>query len=466
MKSYNKALGGFVVAGVMASISLASGPAFAQTLRDALAAAYTNNPELLSQRETLRSTIEGVPQALSNWRPSVTLSGDYSKQWSHLNTRESSGSRDQRRFPHSAGIDVTQPLYRGGRTDAAVGQAEYNVLAAKATLDGREQDTLLAAVIAFMNVVRDKALLDLRVNNEQVLNRQLSATRDRFNVGEITRTDVSQSEARLAGAVAQRVAAEGTLQNSRAAYLNVIGEAPGDLIPPTLPSDLPPSLDATLASARVNHPDVVSAQYSEQSSKENVKLVGGELLPTLSLVGSTTRLWQNTTADSQQTTSTVGLDLTVPIYEKGAVYSRLRSAKILAGRSRLDLDNVRSDTVQGASSAWESLKSARAQIQSFDSQISAAEIALEGVQREAAVGSRTVLDVLDAEQELLNARVSLVSARRDEIVAAYQLKESVGEFTAQRLDLPVNIYNPMEYYDRVRNKWWGTEPPGGTKDDQ
>jgi outer membrane protein len=315
-------------------------------------------------------------------------------------------------------------------------------------------------------VVRDKALLDLRLNNEQVLSRQLSATRDRFNVGEITRTDVSQSEARLAGAVAQRVAAEGTLQNSRAAYLNVIGEAPGDLIPPTIPGDLPPSLDATLASARVNHPDVVSAQYSEQSSQENIKLVGGELLPTLSLVGSTTRLWQSTTDDSQQTTSTVGLDLTVPIYEKGAVYSRLRSAKILAGRSRLDLDNVRSDTIQGASSAWENLKSARAQIQSFDSQIAAAEIALEGVQREAAVGSRTVLDVLDAEQELLNARVSLVSARRDEIVAAYQLKESVGEFTAQRLDLPVNIYNPMEYYDRVRNKWWGTEPPGGTKDDK
>jgi outer membrane protein len=153
----------------MASISLASGPAFAQTLRDALAAAYTNNPELLSQRETLRSTIEGVPQALGNWRPSVTLSGDYSRQWSHLNTRS---PRDQRRWPHSAGLEISQPLYRGGRTDAAVGQAEYNVLAAKATLDAREQDTLLAAVAAFMNVVRDKALLDLRLNNEQVLNRQ------------------------------------------------------------------------------------------------------------------------------------------------------------------------------------------------------------------------------------------------------------------------------------------------------
>jgi outer membrane protein len=347
-----------------------------------------------------------------------------------------------------------------------VSRAEYDVLSAKATLDGREQDTLLSAVVAFMNVVRDKALLDLRVNNEQVLTRQLSATRDRFNVGEITRTDVSQAEARLAGAVAQRIAAEGALQNSRAAYLNVVGEAAGDLVSPTVPADLPPNLDATLAAARVNHPDVVSAQYSEQSSQENVKLVGGELLPTVNLVGSVTRLWQNSTDDSQQTTGTVGVDLSVPIYEKGAVYSRLRSAKITAGKSRLDLDNVRSDTVQAASAAWENLKSARAQIQSFNSQISAAEIALEGVQREAAVGSRTVLDVLDAEQELLNARVSLVGARRDEVVAAYQLKESVGEFTAQRMDLPVNIYNPMDYYDRVRNKWWGTEPPGGTKDDK
>ena len=466
MNSYNKKLGGFVVAGVMASISLASGPAFAQTLRDALAAAYTNNPELLSQRETLRSTVEGVPQALGNWRPSLTLEGDYSKQYSHLNTRGPTGARDQRREPHSAGFSLSQPLYRGGRTTAGVNQAEYNVLAAKATLDGREQDTLLSAVTAFMNVVRDKALLDLRLNNEQVLTRQLSATRDRFNVGEITRTDVSQSEARLAGAVAQRIAAEGTLQNSRANYLNVIGEAPGDLVAPTVPTDLPANLDATLAAARVNHPDVVSAQYSEQASQENVKLVGGELLPTVSAVGSVTRLWQNTTADSQQTTGTMGLDLSVPIYEKGVVYSRLRSAKILAGKSRIDLDNVRSDTIQAASAAWENLKSARAQIESFNSQIAAAEIALEGVQREAAVGSRTVLDVLDAEQELLNARVSLVGARRDEVVAAYSLKEAVGEFTAQRMQLPVNIYNPMEYYDRVRNKWWGTEPPGDAKGEQ
>jgi TolC family type I secretion outer membrane protein len=337
-------------------------------------------------------------------------------------------------------------------------------LAAKATLDATEQNTLLSAVTVFMNVVRDKALLDLRVNNEQVLARQLSATRDRFNVGEITRTDVSQSEARLAGAVAQRIAAEGTLQNSRAAYLNVVGEAAGNLQSPVVPVDLPKSLDATLAAARVNHPNIVSAQYNEQAFQENVKVVGGELLPSVDLFGTATRLWENSSDDSQQTTGTVGVDLTVPIYEKGAVYSRLRSAKILAGRSRIDLDNVRSDTVQAASAAWENLNSARAQIESFQSQISAAEIALEGVQREAAVGSRTVLDVLDAEQELLNARVNLVSARRDEVVAAYQLKEAVGEFTAQRMELPVNIYNPMDYYDRVRNKWWGTEPPGGAKD--
>lgn len=457
MNSYNKKLAGLVFGGALALVVLSTGPAFSQTLREALAAAYTNNPELLAQRETLRSTVEGVPQALANWRPTVTLEGDYGKSWSHLNTRT---PRDARREPHSAGLEVSQPLFRGLRTTASVNKSEFDVLAGRATLDAKEQDILQSAVTAFMNVVRDQALLDLRVNNEQVLGRQLGATRDRFNVGEITRTDVSQAEARLAGARAARVAAEGTLQSSRAVYLNVVGEAPGELIPPTVPEDLPSSLEATLATARVNHPDVQSSMYSEQSAQENIKLVNGELLPTLSLTGSVTRLWQSTTNDSQQTTQAVTLDLSVPIYEKGAVYSRLRSAKILAGKSRLDLDNVRSDTIQAASQSWEALKTARAQIQSFDSQIAAAEIALEGVQREAAVGSRTVLDILDAEQELLNARVSLVSARRDEIVASYQLKESVGEFTAQRLQLPVNIYDPTEYYNRVRNKWWGADVPG------
>ena len=446
----------------MAAIFVAlagAGPVSAQTLREALAAAYTNNPELLSQRETLRGAIEGVPEALGDWRPSVDFSADYGKNRVHLNSRN---PRRTERSPHSFGASITQPLFRGFRTVAGVDKAELDVKAAQAALVDTEQDVLVAAVIAYMDVVRDQAVLDLNIGNEQVLARQLDATRERFNVGEITRTDVSQAEARLAGARAARIASEGTLQNSRATYLNVVGEVPGQLAPPDPPADLPASLETALASASASHPDVVAAQFTERSAQETVKSVGGELLPTLNLVGSVTRLWQSSSDDSQQTTQSITAELDVPIYEQGATYARLRAAKIAAGKSRLDLEVTRRDIVEAANRAWENLKSARAQIVSFDAQIRAAEIALEGVQREAQVGSRTVLDILDAEQELLNARVNLVRSKRDEIVTAYQLKEAVGEFTAARLQLPVKIYDPNEYYNRVRNKWWGTDVPGGT----
>jgi outer membrane protein len=439
-----------------------SGSASGQTLRDALAAAYSNNSELMSQRETLRSTIEGVPQALGGWRPSIDLSADYGKNRVHLNGRS---PRRTERDPRSVGASITQSLFNGFRTTSSVKAAELDVKAAQATLLDTEQDILLSAVVAYMDVVRDQAVLDLNANNEQVLSRQLDATRERFNVGEITRTDVSQAEARLSGARAARIAAEATLQNSRAAYLSIVGEAPGQLLAPEAPADLPPTLEATLASARANHPDVVAAQYTEQSAQEEIKNVQGELLPSLDLVGSITRLYENSGDDSQQTTQSITLELNQPIYEQGVTYSRLRAAKILAGKSRIDLDTVRRDIVETAARSWESLKSARAQIVSFQAQIRASEIALEGVQREAAVGSRTVLDILDAEQELLIARVNLVRSQRDEIVTAYQLKEAIGEFTAARLQLPVRLYDPNEYYNRVRDKWWGWNVPGGTAGD-
>jgi outer membrane protein len=456
MASFKAVLRGSVMTAMLVALA---GPVSAQTLRDALAAAYTNNPELLSQRESLRSTVEGVPQALGGWRPTIDLSGDYGKNRVHLNGR---APRRTERTPHGVGAEISQSLFSGFRTAAGVEAAEFDVKAAQANLIGKEQDILLAAVIAYMDVVRDQAVLDLNVNNEQVLSRQLDATRERFNVGEITRTDVSQADARVAGARAARIASEGTLQNSRAAYLSVVGEVPGQLQPPEPPADLPPDLESALALARGAHPDVVAASFAERSSQENIRSVKGELLPSVDLTGSITRLWQGSGDDSQQTTQSLILELNQPIYEQGVSYSRLRAAKINAGRSRLDLDVTRRAVVEAANRAFENLKTARAQIVSFDAQIRAAEIALEGVQREAQVGSRTVLDILDAEQELLNARVNLVRSKRDEIVTAYQLKEATGEFTAARLQLPVQYYDANEYYNRVRNKWWGWDVPGGT----
>jgi outer membrane protein len=352
------------------------------------------------------------------------------------------------------------------RTNAGVTKAELDVKSARAGLLGTEQDVLLSAASAYMAVVRDLAVLDLNMKNEQVLWRQLEATQDRFRVGEITRTDVSQAEARLSGASADRIQAEGNLNNSRANYLNVIGEAPGKLQAPTKLGDLPTSLENAVSTAIKNHPDVVSKSFSEQAARENIKSVRGELLPTLNLLGKLSRGWESTTNDSQITTGRVMLDLTVPLYQKGSVFSRLRAAKQDAGQSLLNLEDSRRNARETATKAWETHETAKARNNSISAQIKAAEIALEGVQREADVGSRTILDVLDAEQELLDANVSLVRANRDQIIASFELRESIGRLTAKNLGLPVKIYDPTRHYKEIRSKWFGSnssdQDPVGT----
>lgn len=447
-------------AGVLAATLLTIGSAAgAQTLEQALSAAYTNNPALLAARAELRAVDEGVPRALANWRPNVSLSSDISRQ--HTDFTNRTREREKTRTPRGASLSVTQPLFRGYRTEAQVREAESNVQAGRARLIAAEQNTLLRAVTAFMAVVRDQAVLDLNIGNEQVLRRQLEATRDRFRVGEITRTDVSQAEARLAGATADRIRAEGTLEISRAGYANVVGEAPGKLTPPPALSGLPASLDESGGVALKNHPAIVAARFNEISAREAVRRVAGELLPTLNLVGTARRRFEASEDDNRQDTGQIQLSLSVPLYQRGAVYSRLREAKQDAAQSRLDLEDARRNITASLRDAWETLATAKARIQAFRSQIQANEVALEGVQREAQVGSRTVLDVLDAEQELLDSRVSLVRAQRDEVVASYSLLEAIGSLTAADLKLPVDIYDPLKHYNEVRDKRYGGESTGG-----
>jgi outer membrane protein len=441
---------------------LSAGPAFSQTLRDALAAAYTNNPDLLSQRETYRATVETVPQALGNWRPTVSLDLNAARTYNDQNNR-SSGSQEQYRSPREGTLTVTQPLFRGFRTVAGVDKSEADVKKAEADLSAKEQATLLSAATAFMNVVRDQATLELNINNEQVLKRQLEATQDRFNVGEITRTDVSQAQAALAGATASRITAEGALESSKASYRQIVGEEPGKLVSPGSVEDVPTDLDAVLADAANRHPAIISALYAEKSARHNVDLVEGELLPTLNFIGTLDKTLDGQTRvagnESSSATGQAKIDLTIPLYEQGAVYARTRAAKIAAGKSRIDLDSVRLLRVATARQAWDALRTARASIVSFKTQIDANEVALDGVRREAAVGSRTVLDTLDAEQTLLLSQVNMVRSQRDEIVAAYQLKESVGTLSAEQMQLPVDVYKPQEFYNQERNKFIGLGVP-------
>jgi outer membrane protein len=435
------------------------GPVSSQTLTDALVAAYLSNPELLGARVGLRSTDESVSQALSGWRPNIAMSADISRSETHLNTRDPK-SRDMLQFPRNTSLTLTQPLFKGFRTSAGITKAELGVKSSRAALLAKEQDILLSAVTAFMSVVQDQAKLKLKINNEQVLQRQLEATQDRFRVGEITRTDVSQNESRLAGATSERIQFEGNLNNSRTNYLKIIGTSPGKVVAPTDLRVKIIELEAAISAALANHPDVVSQLHLEESARVNIKSVRGELLPSLSLIGTLSRAWEAAAHDDQKSTGSIKLSLSMPIFQKGSVYSRLRAAKQDAGKSRLKMEETRRNIRESAAKAWQSVETARARIISISAQIKAAEVALEGVQREAAVGSRTILDVLDSEQALLDAKINLVGANREQVVASFQLQESMGQLTAKNLKLPVKLYDPTAHYKEIRSKWIGLNSSG------
>ena len=442
----------------LAGLTGAAGGAAAAPLDQVLATTYAGNPTLAAQRSQLRAADEGVPQALAGWRPTVTVTASAGRGTYFSNMVPS--RFEATRNPRTGALTVTQPLYSGGRTVAATAQAEANVQAERARLHATEQSVLLAATNAYLNVVRDEQVLALSINNEQVLKRQLEATQERFQVGELTRTDLSQAEARLARAVADRIGAEGTLKTSRANYLNAVGAAPDGLVLPGMPAGLPARLDDATAAALADNPNVVAADRGADAAREAVDVVFGELLPTVSVQADVTRTLDNGTLSANEVYSTTAkevlLNLSVPLYEGGGTYARLRAAKQTAGQRRTEADQARRDAVEATSKAWEGLDSARAQVRSYESQVRASEVALAGVREESLVGSRTVLDVLNAEQELFDARVNLARAQHDQLAAAFQLKAAVGQMTAENLALPVDRYDPDAHYQAVRDKWIGT----------
>jgi TolC family type I secretion outer membrane protein len=428
----------------------------AETLTDALVQTYNHNPTLLSERASLRATDESVPQARSGWRPTVSLNGSVG-----VARRDSSiTSREQDLVPRSYGLEVSQPLYRGGRTVSSTDEAEATVQALRARLLSVEQSVLLSAVTAYIDVLRDAARVQLTRNNEMVLQRQLEATNDRFEVGEVTRTDVAQSQARLSGASAARVAAEGDLAQSRATYQQIIGASPGTLeAAPPLP-DLPQSQEDAMSLSLEQNPDVLNARYSEQAAQHAVRTAVGQLLPTVDLVGALDRSDETTARNVDTSNASVSAQVRVPLYQSGAVHSRVREAKERRSQARIDVEVAERQVVERATQAWEILVSSRSQISAREEEVKANQIALEGVRQEAEVGSRTTLDVLDAEQELLDAQVALVVAERNEYVAGFELLAAVGGLTAQKLELPVEFYDPAEHLDQVRNKWWGLSIDG------
>jgi outer membrane protein/adhesin transport system outer membrane protein len=299
-------------------------------------------------------------------------------------------------------------------------------------------------------------VLDLAINNEQVLARQLQASRDRFAVGEITRTDVSQAESRLSGATADRIEAAGNLRAARATYERVIGLAPGTLVPPGQVPGLPGSLESSISQAETGNPQVIAAVFAERAAADGIDLARSALLPQITVSARAAVDWEPTSTIDRRESASVTARISVPLYQAGAASSRVREARHSANQARIVVDDERRSAIEQAIRAWEFLTTARATIDSLNAQVTAAEIALDGVRQEALVGSRTVLDVLDAEQELLDARVALVRSQRDEVVAGYQLLAAVGQLTARDLGLPVAYYDVEGDYRRTRSRVWGT----------
>ncbi len=436
-------------------IAVTSWSARAQTLTQALAEAYNTNPQLLAQRALLRATDEQVPQALSGWRPTVNFTGQAALQRQGLLSR--SGNTVANTDPNLVQLQITQPVYSGGRTVAQTRQAINTVQSTRAQTLAVETSVFQAVAQAYIDVVRDQALVEVNRNNVGVLRKQLEATQDRFRVGEVTRTDVAQAELSLAQAVGTLTAAEGQLQQSRAAYVRVVGHPPGRLLLPRERPTLPATREDAQALAANDNFNVISANFAELAARDNIDVVRGQLLPQIAIVGNLSRASDPsiTFRGAIENTASVAAQMTMPLYEGGAIYSQTRQAEQTVGQRRSQVDDTRRAAVQTATQSWETLKAARASIASFAAAVRAAQIALQGIQQEALVGTATTLDVLIQNQQLLTTQQQLIVAEHDAAVAEFNLAAAVGRLVAPELHLPVKLYDMEQHYREVKNKWIG-----------
>ena len=361
----------------------------------------------------------------------------------------------------TAQATLTQPLYTGGRTTANVHRAKDLVMAERATLIAQEETSLTDAVNAYVGVIQAQQLLNLNVSNEQVLRQQLRATEDQFRVGEVTRTDVAQAQAALAGATAQRETAQGSLQTARATYRKIVGyEPPEDLASPQ-PLSLPVgTMRAASAMAATNNPSVVAAQFNDAAAQNAVAAAIGQLMPQLSLQAQMFQFENSSARSSENNGYTALLNLSVPLYQGGAEYAAVRQAKQTEEQQARLVADARRTATQAAVAAWQTYAAARAAAASTRLAVRANEIALVGVEREHLVGTRTTLDVLNAQQALLNSRVTLVQNLSNLVTASYAVASAVGRLTARDLHLQVPLYDEAAYYQAVDGRWFGTGDPG------
>ncbi len=438
----------------LAGLSLSASGASAETMAEAIAMAYASNPTLQAQRAQLRALDENWYQARAGYRPTLSASGRAT--WSETTIPGTNPLVDVESNSGSAVLSLSQPIYTGGRIAAAVSASEADSLAGRETLRRVEAQILGQVIQSYVDVRRDQEALRIRQTNVAVLQRQLDESRARFEVGEITRTDVAQSEARLAAAVALLNSAQATLATSRATYEAVVGQAPGDLAPePPIGNLLPGSIEQAWDLAESGSPILRAAEYAEQASRARVTGARAEQMPTVALQGQLgySGLVSPLHTDAYSRALSGGAVVTVPLFTGGQTLSRVRAATERNNIDRLGVENARRTVRQSITQSWSALQAARSNIEATDKQVRAARIAAEGVVQEQRVGLRTTIDVLNAEQELRAAELSQISARRDEYVAAAGVLGQVGRLQAGYLVPEIPRYDPAANFNNLRVTW-------------
>jgi len=451
---------GAIAAAFLLSVTL-QGPVSAESLRDALANAYKLNPRLDAERARLRATDEEVARANSGFRPNVSGTADIN--YEKRETKPASAA-DGELYPKGYDVTARQNIFNGFSTLNTLREAEATVRAGRENLRTVEQEVLLQAVTAYMDVVRDQAIVRLRENNVTVLSRELKATRDRFSVGEVTRTDVAQAEARRAGAVSQLDLARANLKASRATYERVVGHPPASLQEQRPHAKLlPKSVNEAIDISARESPTVVAALYREQAARHGVDKVWGELLPKVDVDARYSHRYDPSRTTDENEVTTVTGRLTVPLYQGGEVHARVRQSKHTHVSRIQEIEQARTEVRERVVQAWSQLTAARAALESDQVQVNATRTALAGVREEEKVGQRTLLDVLNAEQEALNAEVQLATTQRNLVVASYGVVSSIGRLNVANLGSVSDVYDPEVHYHDVRRKWWGvniTYPDG------
>ncbi|MBJ6131543.1 TolC family outer membrane protein [Ochrobactrum sp. Q0168] len=440
-------------AALLAGTVLSGQSALSETLTGALVKAYKNNASLNSSRAGVRVQDEDVAIAKSNYRPQITGTYDASRSRSPASGYRTSGT---------VGIQLNQMLFDGFQTKNNVAAAETQVYAQRENMRNDEQNTLYSAVAAYMGVYQNRQIAVLREKNLAAMNEQVRAARARLDVGEGTRTDVAQAEASRSTAVAELNSARANVKSAEATYIRIVGAQPDRLTAAAAAKNLPKSPSDAFAIAQAGHPGILATQYAVNAAGYNVKAKEGAMLPTVGLSAGASRLdtYAGSTVGDGNSAS-VGIGVTIPIYTGGRTSAQIRQSKEQLGQARIEVDVVRDQVREAIGSAWSQLEAARASVKANRDGIAAAQLALDGVIEERKVGQRTTLDVLNAQNDLTAAEISLVQSEHDVVVASYALLNATGRMTSKQMGLQVAEYKPEEHYEAVKDKWFGLRTPDG-----